>query len=65
MVRTTRQQRETLKVVWLRATHPSAEPRETYTYRQFRQTVHPGPDCILVRFAGMWVGIEKNGYAHS
>lgn len=35
------------------------------TYREFRATVQPGPGCIMVRYASMWVGVEPDGYAHS
>lgn len=35
------------------------------TYRAFRRTVQPGPGCVLVPFAGMWLGIEPDGYTHS
>lgn len=35
------------------------------TYRQFRRTVQPGWDCIMVHWCGMWLGIEKDGYTHS
>lgn len=35
------------------------------SYRTFRRTVQPGPDCIMVPFAGMWLGIERDGYTHS
>ena len=34
-------------------------------YRTFRRTVQPGPGCIMVPFAGMWLGIEPDGYTHS
>ncbi len=35
------------------------------SYRGFRRTVQPGPDCVMVPWAGMWLGIEKDGYTHS
>lgn len=37
------------------------------TYREFRKTVQPGflCDCIMVPWAGMWLGIELDGYTHS
>ena len=35
------------------------------SYREFRKTVQPGYDCIMVRWCGMWLGIEKDGYTHS
>lgn len=56
----TPQQRQALHRVWLR--HPSG-----LTYRQFRRTVQSaiGLDCIFVPWAGMWLGIETDGYTHS
>lgn len=35
------------------------------TYRQFRKTILSGFDCLMVQWAGMWLGIEKDGYVHS
>ena len=35
------------------------------TYREFRGTVQHGFDCLMVRWNGMWLGIEQDGYTHS
>lgn len=35
------------------------------TYDEFRATVQIGCDCLMVRWQGMWIGIEKDGYTHS
>lgn len=35
------------------------------TYLQFRRLVSYGWDCLMVPWAGMWLGIEKDGYTHS
>lgn len=35
------------------------------TYLQFRRTVVPGWDCVMVRWCQMYVGIEVCGYAHT
>jgi len=35
------------------------------TYRQFRRTVEPSFDCVIVPWCGMWLGIEADGYTHS
>jgi hypothetical protein len=35
------------------------------TYRQFRQTVQPGPGCVMVPWCNMWLGIEPDGYTHT
>lgn len=36
-------------------------------YRRFRKTVQPyfGGECVMVPYAGMWLGIEQDGYTHS
>lgn len=36
-----------------------------YSFLQFRRTVLPGYGCAMVQWCGMWIGIEKDGYAHS
>lgn len=53
----TKLQRQALKRVWLRGTSGS--------YLAFRRSVQPGPGCVMVSFAGMWLGIEPDGYTHS
>ena len=46
------------------------------TYLQFRRTVQPGWDgkevllsicstVVMVKWSGMWLGIEEDGYTHS
>ena len=60
----TRKQREALKRVYDRL-DPATRP----PYRTFRRTVK-GPfyrndPAIMVQFAGMWLGIETDGYTHS
>ena len=56
----TRQQRVSLKRVYDRDPMPC-------TYREFRRTVQPyiGGACVMVRWAGMWLGIETDGHTHS
>jgi len=35
-------------------------------YRRFLKTVQSAfGDCLMVPYAGMWLGIEKDGYTHS
>jgi len=35
-------------------------------YREFRRGAQPGPDkCVMINFAGMWLGLETDGYTHS
>jgi hypothetical protein len=35
------------------------------TYKQFRKSVVPGPNCVMVPWCNMWIGIETDGYTHS
>lgn len=58
MTITTRAQREALKRIWLRG----ADER---TYRELRKSVFGGSDYIMLQWAGMWLGIERDGYTHS
>lgn len=53
----TKEQRKALHKVWKRT--------EGISYLAFRRTVQPGHGYILVQFAGMWLGIERDGYTHS
>jgi len=36
-------------------------------YRNFRARVQPafGGECVMLPWAGMWLGIERDGYVHS
>lgn len=69
----TRPQREALLRVYrrvLEADRPAMNAQQyiAFTYLKFRRTVQPtiGCDgCIMVPFAGMWLGIERDGYTHS
>ncbi len=81
MIRTTRAQREALFRIFQRdfpswVTPSKREARRTVgehitvkvptiQYRRFRAKVSPGPGCIMVPYAGMWLGIEPDGYTHS
>ena len=62
MVKTTKEQREALKKLALR---DNAALPLSKAYMQLRRNVQPGPDCIMVRWCGMWLGIETDGYTHS
>lgn len=35
------------------------------TWNEFRASVEPGYDCVMVYWCGMWLGIEPDGYTHS
>lgn len=63
MIKTTRAQREALFRVFQRD-YPTLAPKSV-SYRTFRKTVLPGPGCIMIHWAGMWLGIEPDGYTHS
>jgi hypothetical protein len=77
MVRTTRAQREALFRVFQRDFPSWVTPTKRYQttsclvdvpsiqYRRFRAKVQPGPGCIMLPWAGMWLGIEPDGYTHS
>lgn len=80
MVKTNRAQREALFRVfqrefpnWIspgkRKVHPTNEVVKVSTiqYRRFRAKVQPffGDSCIMIPYAGMWLGIETDGYTHS
>jgi hypothetical protein len=70
MIKTTRAQREALRRVYRRALEDQrrsmSQPEYiSFTYRKFRETVQPGPGCIMVPFASIWLGIEPDGHTHS
>lgn len=57
-----RAQLESLRRVYQRGIEPEV------TFREFRRSVHTMAlmnGCVLVRLNGMWLGIERDGYAHS
>lgn len=61
MVKTTRPQRIALFRLYNRTD-------KTKTYREFRKTVLATyflGGCVMVPVAGIWIGIESDGYAHS
>ena len=70
MNKLTREQRKALHRVFLRK-YPrinELRPLDRFgLYRRFRKTVvfGIGGDYIMVPFAGMWLGIETDGYTHS
>ncbi len=54
----TKQQRASLKRKW-------TQDNQGMSYLAFRRTVLGGYDCIMVKWCGMWLGIETDGYTHS
>ncbi len=76
MIRLTRAQRVALLAIYERhiVGRTADSPRlilitqSAPSYRAFRRTVRPllgGSDCAMVEAAGMWVGIEPDGYTHT
>ena len=66
MVRTTREQRETLKRKCIEQNWGlSRRNMPLLSYREFRRTVAAGWGCIMVPWCGMSLGIEPDGYAHT
>ena len=57
----TKEQRVAVKRIYNR----KAPETQGMTYLQFRRTVQYGYDCVMVRWCGMWLGIESDGYTHS
>jgi len=66
MFKLTRLQMERLREIHQRPT-ASGLPRTPTSFLAFRRTVQIaiGGDCIMVPWAGMWLGIETDGYCHS
>ena len=58
----TRKQREAVKRLYDR------DADGARNYRQFRRRVMPtfyNDDCVIIKWAGMYVGIETDGYTHT
>jgi hypothetical protein len=56
----TKAQRKALFIVYTR-------DNQSMTYRQFRRTIVCAnyDDSVMVKWCGMWLGIEPDGYTHS
>ena len=61
----TKAQRKAVKRIYDRVVDDTPPSRKPVSYLRFRRTVAWGWDCAMVRYAGMWLGIEKDGYTHS
>ena len=59
MVKTTKPQRRAI----YRKFRQSADGSPNY--RAFRRRVEAGHDCLMLKWCGMWLGIEPDGYTHS
>lgn len=58
MTQLTKAQQHSLMRKW-------SQDDQKMSYLEFRRTVQRGYDCIMVRWCGMWLGIEQDGYTHS
>ena len=61
MVKLTKDQQTKLAIKW-------KQDNQGLTYLQFRRSVQPAfgfDDAIMVKWCGMWLGIETNGYNHA
>jgi hypothetical protein len=64
MVKTTRKQREALKRKYMHGQYAA----RGISYTEFRRTIQPSfgmDNAIVVRWCGMYLAIEKDGYTHS
>ena len=61
----TKEQRAALWRVYTRTLEGTNRAPCIRDYRRWRRTVQQGYDCYMVQFAGMWLGIERDGYTHS
>ncbi len=61
----TKQQQIALKQIWDRQGHNNQGSAYQGSYLEFRRSIQHGFDCIMVRWCGMWLGIELDGYTHS
>lgn len=68
MTTTTRKQRESLLALYRRGAIYQHGSQLPLTYREFRRTVQPTFFCdgaVVVNMWGMWICVERDGYAHS
>lgn len=63
----TKAQRQALKKIHQRIVDETRPSRRPTPYRQFRRSCAPAffDGVIMVPFAGMWLGVERDGYTHS
>ena len=64
-MRLTKPQAQTLRRKWIDGQHEHGSTRDL-SYLSFRRTVEPTFDAsVMVYWAGMWLGIEPDGYCHT
>ena len=51
--------------VYLRPLGAGHDEKNEQAFNVFLQTVTMGPGCVMVPWAGMYLGIEPDGYVHS
>jgi hypothetical protein len=70
LVKLTKLQRRALKRVFDRGpVYPEfGDKTKPYSYKEFRRCVQPTfcmDDAVIVRWCGMWLAIEQDGYVHT
>ncbi len=73
MITLTKAQRRSVKDIFNRESPVIRGCNATeLSYREFRKTLRrgpyvddTGPGCVMIRWEGMWLGIEPDGYTHS
>jgi hypothetical protein len=58
MLTLTREQRVAVHRKW-------TQDSQGVSYRDFRRTLQAGYQCVMIKWCGMWLGIETDGYTHS
>lgn len=59
MIKLTKEQRKALHKVYQR------DPTVAPSYRHFRRQVLQGFGYVMIKWKGMYLGIEPDGYTHS
>jgi len=61
----TTEQQEKLWQVWNRGQWKNKPTFAQFFMQASKSQLIGGEGCILVQYAGMWLGIETDGYAHT
>ena len=65
IMKLTKLQTQTLKRKWIDGQHDHGSTLDV-SYLAFRRTVEPTfDDSVMVKWCGMYIGIEADGYPHS
>jgi hypothetical protein len=65
-VNLTQEQVAALDRLWERDRAEGRESGPTWATKEaMHAAVQPGPGCVMIEWAGMWLGIEPDGYTHS